>query len=75
VFVTRGEVVLCGDADIDGTIAATDALVALQAGVGAAECAECRCDVNSAGGISATDALVILRAAVGQPVTLACPPC
>jgi len=75
VFVARGEVVLCGDADIDGTIAATDALVALQAGVGAAECAECRCDVNSAGGISATDALVILRAAVGQPVTLACPPC
>jgi hypothetical protein len=75
VFVSRGETVACGDADVDGSVAATDALLALQAGVGAAECSECRCDVNAAGGISATDALLILRAAVGQPVTLACPPC
>jgi len=75
VFVTRGEAVLCGDANVDGTIAATDALVALQAGVGAAECLQCRCDVNAAGGVSATDALLILSAAVGQPVMLDCPPC
>ena len=50
-------------------------LLSMRAGVGAAECAECRCDVNSAGGISATDALLILRAAVGQPVALTCPSC
>jgi hypothetical protein len=75
VFVSRGETLLCGDADVDGRVAATDALLALQAGVGAAECSECRCDVNAAGGVSATDALLILQAAVGQPVTLACPPC
>lgn len=45
------------------------------ASVGAAECVECRCEVNAAGGISATDALLILQAAVGQTVSLACPPC
>ncbi|HET9062350.1 MAG TPA: hypothetical protein VFO62_03585, partial [Candidatus Binatia bacterium] len=75
VLVARGEIFTCGDADVDGRVTATDALVALQAGVGAAECAECRCDVNSAGGISATDALLILRAAVGEPITLICPSC
>ena len=75
VFVARGEMFTCGDADVDGSVTATDALFALQAGVGAAECVECRCDVNAAGGVSATDALLILRAAVGEPVTLTCPPC
>jgi hypothetical protein len=75
VFVARGEIFTCGDADVDGKVTATDALFALQAGVGAAECAECRCDVNSAGGISATDALLILRAAVGQLIALTCPSC
>lgn len=75
IYVMRGEVVGCGDADTDGKVSATDALLALRASVGAADCAECRCDVNTAGGVSATDALLILRVAVGQPVSLACPPC
>jgi len=75
VYVLRGEVVTCGDADADGKVSATDALLVLRASVGAAECAECRCDVNAVGGVSATDALLILRAAVGQPVSLACPSC
>jgi hypothetical protein len=75
VFVSRGDAVVCGDANADGAITATDALMILQVGVGAAECAECRCDVNSAGGISATDALIVLRVAVGEGIALACPAC
>lgn len=75
VFVSRGETITCGDADVDGKVTATDALLALQASVGVVECAECRCDVNAEGTVSATDVLAILRAAVGQPVTLACPSC
>jgi hypothetical protein len=75
VFVSHGDTVVCGDANADGNITATDALVILQVGVGAAECAECRCDVNSVGGITATDALVVLRVAVGEGVVLVCPAC
>lgn len=75
IFVARGEVLLCGDANADGAVSATDALFALQAGVGAAECAACRCDVNGTGGVTATDALLILATAVGQTIALTCPPC
>lgn len=66
---------MCGDADTNGTIAATDALIALQTAVGSNSCPGCLCNTNGTGGITATDALVILNSAVGQPVTLACPPC
>jgi len=75
VLVSRGDTVVCGDANLDGTITATDGLVILQVGVGAAECVECRCDVNGAGGITATDALIVLRVAVGEGVVLLCPAC
>jgi hypothetical protein len=74
VFVMRGEVVVCGDANVDGAVSATDALLALRAGVGSASCAVCRCDVDGSGGLTATDALLILNATVGRPLTLACEP-
>jgi CSLREA domain-containing protein len=56
-------------------ITSTDALIALSAAVGVAECPACVCDVNNSAGVTATDALTLLRYAVGQPVTLDCPAC
>jgi hypothetical protein len=66
---------LCGDANGDGMISATDALIGLGAAVGTGMCMACRCDVDNSGMTSATDALAILQAAVGQPVSLNCPAC
>jgi hypothetical protein len=71
-------VLFCGhtnESSAGGNITATDALVALNAAVGATSCALCRCDVDDSGSISATDALRILTAAVGLDVTLTCSPC
>lgn len=59
---------LCGDADGDGQIKATDALKTLRAAVGVGECALCLCDVDGSGSVKASDALVVLRLAVGQNV-------
>lgn len=75
VYVARGEVDECGDANLDGSISAADALSALRTAVGSGSCPTCRCDVDSSGTISAADALALLRAAVGQAVTLVCPAC
>jgi Tol biopolymer transport system component len=52
---------------------ATDALYALQTGVGAQECPLCECDVNDDGRVAATDALRILSKATGQNIVLTCP--
>jgi len=65
----------CGDANYSGGITASDALIALQAGIGAAGCPACVCDINGNGSTTATDALAMLQAAVGAPVSLACEPC
>jgi hypothetical protein len=65
--------VLCGDANGDGSLSATDALAVLRTSVGAATCALSACDVNDSGGVTATDALIILKSAVGQSVVLNCP--
>jgi hypothetical protein len=65
----------CGDANADSMISATDALVALRAGIGVGMCLACLCDVDQSGTTSATDALAILRASVGQPITLNCSAC
>jgi hypothetical protein len=65
----------CGDANYSGGITASDALISLQAGVGAVGCPSCICDVNGNGSTTATDALIMLQAAVGAPVSLACEPC
>jgi hypothetical protein len=66
-------VCLCGAPVSAAQPTATDALYALQAGVGAEECPLCECDVNADGRLTATDALRILSKATGQDVTLSCP--
>ncbi len=71
----EGSPIVCGDADYDGTVTSTDALMALYAAVGSLTCDACVCDVNGSGGVTATDAQAVLAAAVGLPVELACPPC
>lgn len=73
VFVMRGDVSVCGDADDDEAVTATDALIALSSAVGLADCSPSRCDVDDDGAVSASDALAILNAAVGIPVVLSCP--
>lgn len=75
IFVSRGEVTVCADADDDGRVTARDALVALRASVGVDICAGCRCDVNGVAGITVADALGVLRLAVGQSLALLCPAC
>ena len=66
-------VCLCGAPVSAAQPTATDALYALQTGVGAQECPLCECDVNDDGRVAATDALRILSKATGQNVTLTCP--
>lgn len=65
----------CGDANDDGAITATDALILLRASVGTAFCEHCVCDVNNDEATTAGDALVALAFAVGRSVELACPAC
>jgi len=65
----------CGDANDDGAITATDALILLRASVGTAFCESCVCDVNNDETTTAGDALVALAFAVGRSVELACPTC
>jgi hypothetical protein len=64
-----------GDANDDGSVTATDALIVLRVSVGSASCRACVCDADDSGTTAATDALRVLRVAVGQNVTLQCPPC
>ena len=71
---TMPPVSICGDANSNGVIQASDALIALRTAVGSSQCVLARCDVNNSGSVTAADALAILRRAVGQPVTLDCPP-
>jgi len=66
---------VCGDANGDEVVTATDALATLRAATGAGECAVCLCDVDSSESITATDALALLRKAVGEPVELFCVSC
>jgi Dockerin type I domain len=62
----------CGDGNGDGSITASDALLALRTAVGSASCPVAVCDVDANGSVSAGDALRILAHAVGQPVELTC---
>jgi hypothetical protein len=62
----------CGDADGNGSITASDALLALRTAVGAAQCPLARCDTNADGFINTTDSLRILRKAVGIGGPLVC---
>lgn len=63
----------CGDANADGKVTTTDALLALRTAVGAAACDASRCDYDDSLSITAGDALEILRAAVGDPTVPGCP--
>ena len=65
----------CGDASDDGNLSATDALLALQTGVGAGTCPTCVCDVDGSGDTNSSDALFILQSSVGQQVDLNCQMC
>src|SRR5262249_5767665 len=65
--------VVCGDATLDGSIVAGDALLALQTAVGTGFCRVVVCDVNAVPGVTAADALQILRVAVGLDGQLTCP--
>lgn len=67
--------VLCGDANGDGTITATDALMGLTAAIGLRTCALCVCDIDGSGAVTATDALMVLKVAVGQVIAPQCPVC
>jgi len=71
----EGPALVCGDADGNGIVSATDALIALNTAVGAADCDPCLCDVDSNGAVTATDSLAILNAGIGLDVTLTCPTC
>lgn len=63
---------VCGDANGDGSIRASDALITLRAAVGQLECALARCDANGDGKVRAGDALRLLQFAVGLAVELLC---
>jgi len=63
---------LCGDANGDEILTATDALGVLRAAVGAAECALLVCDFNGDSTVTASDALGVLKASVGLPVPGLC---
>ncbi|HYC01549.1 MAG TPA: dockerin type I domain-containing protein [Candidatus Limnocylindrales bacterium] len=62
----------CGDADDDGEVDATDALITLRTAVGTSSCDPVLCDVTTDGSITASDALAVLKTAVGQELETAC---
>jgi len=66
------DIIECGDADRNGIRAATDALIALQTGVGILNCLESLCDPTGDGRVTATDALVMLQGGTGQMVDYNC---
>jgi hypothetical protein len=74
VYASRGIVAACGDANGDGTITASDALIGLKTAVGSDACTPAICDVDGSGAITAADALAMLRVAVGLPVSGWCLP-
>lgn len=62
----------CGDANGNGSLDASDALLALRTAVGTAACPPGTCDVDGSGTVTPSDALAILRAAVGLSGGLPC---
>ncbi len=69
---TTMESAMCGDANLNGRITASDALIVLRIAVGVGSCRAQVCDVDANGTISASDALRVLQVAVGLPVELNC---
>jgi hypothetical protein len=66
---------ICGDANEDDNLNATDALLILRVSVALDECLDCICDINGSGAVTASDALIALRASVGLPEQFQCPAC
>ncbi len=64
---------ICGDADGDGQVVASDALRILASAVGVGSCPLARCDLDGDGRVAAVDALLDLRVVVGLPAVLGCP--
>jgi Tol biopolymer transport system component len=65
---------VCGDANLDAEVKATDALVVLKKAVGQnVVCPKIRCDTDDSDVVLASDAQRTLRFAVGQEVALDCP--
>jgi len=67
--------ILCGDANGDLDVTASDALFVLAVSVGIETCDVCICDVNATGSVNVTDALAILRTAVGSGSPTSCLAC
>lgn len=63
---------LCGDANGDNEISASDALLALRAAVHLDECSPVVCDYNGDGAVKTSDALAILRVSVGEEIEPRC---
>jgi cysteine-rich repeat protein len=65
---------VCGDADGNGVVNATDALKVLKTAVGqGGSCPLYLCDTDDNGSVQASDALRVLKKAVGQATDLDCP--
>ncbi len=64
---------MMGDADGDGSVTASDALIILVASVSAGQCTPCACDANGDSLVTATDALAVLQYAVGLLTVLGGP--
>lgn len=64
---------LCGDADADGRVSASDARRILRRSVGlSGTCPRWACDVDGGGVVSASDAALALRKSVGLPINGNC---
>jgi len=77
-LTTRVPSAVAGDADGNGRLAATDALLTLKVSVNAGlRCPRCVCDLNGSGSVTVTDALMTLQLAAGltPPIPLANPAC
>ena len=72
-FALTGGCALCGDADVNGRVTATDALATLLTSVSLSTCALDRCDADGSATVTANDALRILVAVAANDVAgLAC---
>lgn len=65
---------VCGDANGNGTVTATDAKAVLNRAVGVSTlCAQSRCDVDGDSLVTASDAGLVLASSVGLGTALQCP--
>lgn len=68
------DAIVCGDANLDAVLNASDVLFAVQASVGVEYCDLAVCDVDDDGVVKLVDALRILLSTLGQGSDLHCPP-